>query len=118
MRPAGALVLTAALLSACAMTRAGPPAVSGYVPGPALRQTAQAASPAPAPGSPAEIEDRAVSDRLRSLEDSDRWWMAIAHAELRAPYAAQHFDCALGVRFNARARPALTRLMDRLLAES
>lgn len=48
---------------------------------------------------------------------SDRWWLATAHAELRPPWAAQHFDCALGTRLAERPRPALTRMMGRLTAD-
>jgi acid phosphatase (class A) len=49
---------------------------------------------------------------------SDRWWMAQAQAELRPPEAAQGFDCVLGTRLSAAPRPALTRLMNRLLLDS
>ncbi|MDQ8029979.1 MAG: PA-phosphatase [Brevundimonas sp.] len=49
---------------------------------------------------------------------SNRWWLATAQAELRAPEAAQHFDCVLGTRLNEKPRPALTRLMNRLLVDS
>lgn len=49
---------------------------------------------------------------------SNRWWLATAQAELRAPEAAQHFDCVLGTRLNETPRPALTRLMNRLLVDS
>lgn len=49
---------------------------------------------------------------------TDRWWLAIAHAELRPPEAAQHFDCVLETRLAGQPRPALTRLMNRLLIDS
>lgn len=49
---------------------------------------------------------------------TDRWWLATAHAELRAPEAAQHFDCLLDTRLTERPRPALARVMNRLLADS
>ncbi len=49
---------------------------------------------------------------------TDRWWLATAHAELRAPEAAQHFDCLLDSRLNQRSRPALARVMNRLLADA
>lgn len=49
---------------------------------------------------------------------TDRWWMATAQAELRAPEAAQHFDCVLGTRLTGAPRPALTRLMNRLLVDA
>lgn len=63
-------------------------------------------------------DDLARSQALKALEDTDRWWLAIAHAELRPPEAAQHFDCVLGTRLSARPRPALTRVMTRLLVDS
>lgn len=49
---------------------------------------------------------------------TDRWWMATAQAELRAPEAAQHFDCVLATRLTGAPRPALTRLMNRLLVDA
>lgn len=49
---------------------------------------------------------------------TDRWWLAIAHSELRPPEAAQHFDCALDTRLAQSPRPALTRLMQRLSADA
>ena len=49
---------------------------------------------------------------------TDRWWLATAQAEVRAPEAAQHFDCILGTRLTEQPRPALTRLMNRLLVDS
>src|SRR5690606_31950049 len=67
--------------------------------------------PGPSDVSP---QDRAGSDTYRLLEGGDRWLMAITHAELRPPYVAQHFDCAIGARMTARPMPALTRLMARL----
>jgi acid phosphatase (class A) len=44
--------------------------------------------------------------------------MATAHAQLAAPDGAQHFDCVLGARLAQRPRPALTRLMNRLLVDA
>ncbi len=44
--------------------------------------------------------------------------MATAHAQLAEPDGAQHFDCALGARFAQKPRPALTRLMNRLLIDA
>lgn len=49
---------------------------------------------------------------------TDRWWLATAHAELRPPEAAQHFDCLLGSLLGTHPRPALTRVMSRLLADA
>jgi acid phosphatase (class A) len=49
---------------------------------------------------------------------TDRWWLATAHVELRAPDAAQHFDCTLDTRLTGRPRPALAQVMNRLLADA
>lgn len=114
MRAAAAIAL-AALLSACATARPPQtPAIHGYLSPTALTALADAVA-TPPPLSPA---DHAASAALTALEDTDRWWLAIAQAELRPPEAAQHFDCVLGVRLAERPRPALTRLMNRLLVDS
>lgn len=112
-------LISAVWLAGCATTTQGPPeVVPGYL------QAAQLAGlvatvPAPAvPGSSEQAQDAALSERLRRLEDTDRWWMATAHAEVRPPEAAQHFDCLLGTRLAAKPRPALNQLMGRLLADS
>ena len=85
------------------------------------------ASPPPGYLSSAQIEPLAAAIRALELSTEtspapepspDRWWLAIAHAELRPPFAAQHFDCALGTRLSARPRPGLTRLMNRLLSDA
>ena len=106
-------------LAGCATTTLGPPeVVPGYLQAAQLAGLA-ATVPAPAaPGGSEQAQDAALSERLRRLEDTDRWWMATAHAEVRPPEAAQHFDCLLGTRLSAKPRPALNRLMGRLLADS
>jgi acid phosphatase (class A) len=112
-------LIGAVWLAGCATTTLGPPeVVPGYLQPEQLGNLA-AAVPAPAkPGSSVQAQDVALSERLRTLEDTDRWWMATAHAEVRPPEAAQHFDCLLGTRLAAKPRPALNRLMGRLLADS
>lgn len=112
----------AAALAACTLAVAcaglgGPPpqtseALSGYLPPDRMDAlTAQA-------GPWRDEDDLAASQALQGLEDTDRWWLATAHAEIRPPEAAQHFDCVLGTRLSARPRPALTRVMNRLLVDS
>jgi acid phosphatase (class A) len=69
--------------------------------------------------SPSPMDPRAGQAVFASVEPgTDRWWLATAHAELRPPEAAQHFDCVLGTRLAESPRPALTRLMNRLLIDS
>lgn len=120
------LTATALLLTACAGTpaalrpQAERPVVApgGYLDAPVLEQLAAALPPPPAPGSAADLEDKAQSARMTALEDSDRWLLATAHAELRAPLALQHFNCPLGVQIDPQATPELTRLMQRLFHDA
>ena len=107
-------------VSACASTLSGPgpERAPGFLNDASMSALAASAPTPPAPGSPEQGRDDALSAELRALEDTDRWWMATAHAELRPPWAAQHFDCVLGIRLTAEPRPALNRLMARLLADS
>lgn len=110
MSPRAALA-ACVLLSACA-TGGGPAPVEtvhGYLGAAAIRSLADAA-PEPAAWTP--------SDVFPGEPGADRWWLATAHAQLAAPEAAQHFDCALGTRFARKPRPALTRLMNRLLVDA
>lgn len=106
-----AALAACALLGACA-TSGGPgpaEAPQGYLDEAAIRSLADAA---PASGS------WSASDLPPVEPGTDRWWMATAHAWLAAPEGAQHFDCVLGVRFAQKPRPALTRLMNRLLVDT
>jgi acid phosphatase (class A) len=111
----------AAVLAACLMmggcATAGRPVaavapVDGYLDSAAVRAMAAAFTTSP-------LDPRAEQAVFDAVEPgTDRWWLAIAHAELRPPEAAQHFDCVLGVRLAETPRPALTRLMSRLLIDS
>lgn len=119
--------LAALATSACSTTPFGTPVApvaeaavpaAGYLT--AARITALAAAvPAPtADGSTEQAADRAASDRYRVLEGGDRWLLATAHAELRPELARQHFDCALGVRFQGQATPRLTLLLQRVMHDA
>lgn len=110
---AAAGLLAGVVLGACASTggsAAGPPP-SGYLSEAALAALAGAA-PLPVE---ADLDPSAFND---SPPGSDRWQLAIVHAELRPPEAAQHFDCVLGTRLMAKPRPALARLLTRLAVDS
>jgi acid phosphatase (class A) len=86
--------------------------VAGYLDAAALRSLGADFTPSPV----YPDTEQTVFDSLEP--GTDRWWLAIAHAELRPPEAAQHFDCVLGTRLMEKPRPALTRLMNRLLIDS
>ena len=113
MRRAAALA-ACALVAACASAGAPlpPTAISGYLDAAAVNAIAEGfAAPPPSPTLwPGDLHPHTPG--------SDRWWIAIADAELRPPEAAQHFDCVLGTRLAAKSRPALTRMMTRLLVDS
>lgn len=117
-RPLIRAVALAALIllpGACAIggTSGGiqPLPVTGYLDGTALDALASGLAPSPQTLT-------WVADPADTGPGTDRWWMATAQAELRPPDAAQHFDCLLGTRLTAAPRPALTRLMTRLLIDS
>ena len=115
MKPAAALAVCL-ILGACATSR--PPApvpaptAQGYLDEAALDQLAGTFRPTPL------IPENEPPDPARFGPGTDRWWLAIAHAELRPPEAAQHFDCILGTRLAGQARPALSRVMTRLLTDT
>lgn len=117
MRLTGALV-AGALLASCA-TPGRPtetPITEGYLSDAEIDAVAARASPPDL--AVLATEAAAGAGSPDAPEDYDRWQLAIVHAELRPPEAAQHFDCALAVRFLAEPRPALTRLMARLSVDS
>lgn len=113
MRRLGALAV-GALLASCA-TPGGPtvtPITEGYLSESRIDALAATMS---APSDAAwAAEAAALAGASSTPSNYDRWQLAIVHAELRPPEAAQHFDCILGTRFMARSRPALTRLLARL----
>lgn len=114
MKPAAALA-ACGLLAACASVgpSVAPPPVEGYLDSGSIQRLAVLAVPPLGGPNPDDI-----SAAQTALPGSDRWWLATAHAELRPPEAAQHFDCVLGARLAERPRPALTRLMNRLLVDA
>jgi len=120
----GAALGAALLLSACvsaprdAGAAEAPASAASYLTPEALTRIA-AAVPAPsADGSAEQTSDRALSERYRVFENSDRWLLATAHADLDPDRALQHFDCALGVRFAGSATPRLKAVFARLLHDA
>jgi acid phosphatase (class A) len=115
VKPAAALA-ACLILGACATSRPPAPALAstaqGYLDDAALERLAGSFLPTPL------VPGNEPSDNANSGPGTDRWWLAIAHAELRPPEAAQHFDCILGTRLAGRPRPALSRVMTRLLTDT
>jgi len=123
-----ALFLSATALGACVGTPAAYEAravkaddhAKGYLGRDALQALADAVPAPPSAGSPEESADHTVSASYNVFENTDRWLLATSHAEVRMPFALQHFDCVLGVRFNPaeNAAPATARLMQRLFEDA
>lgn len=129
MRPVAALIAATVILpslplAACAPAESPSPRPifsttdEGYLSPGVVARLAQAVPPAPVAGSHQDAADRAASARFTALEDTDRWLMATAHAELRPPLALQHFDCALDVRLGSAGTPALDRMMAKVFHDA
>jgi acid phosphatase (class A) len=110
------LIRTAAALAACVLLagcatapRPSPPSTAGF-----LSDAAVTALLTSMPLAPVTV----AREPLPEPQAQDRWWLATAHAELRPPWAAQHFDCVLGTRLASKPRPALERVMGRLLVDA
>ncbi|MFT4956511.1 MAG: acid phosphatase (class A) [Brevundimonas sp.] len=122
------LIAAAALLAgSCAVNDAFPapsrietaaPAPGPYLGEQTLTALAQAVQGPPAPGSAEAAADHAASQRWRAFEDSDRWRLAQAHAEVRPNLAVQHFDCPLNTRLAEEPPPALMHLLGRSLRDA
>jgi acid phosphatase (class A) len=114
VRP-GAVLAACLLMAGCAtgsVPVTAPAPAAGYLNASAVRAVGAGLTPYP-------INPEAEQAVFDTVEPgTDRWWLAIVHAELRPPEAAQHFDCILGTRLAGKPRPALTRLMNRLLIDS
>lgn len=118
----GGTLAGAFALTACLSTPAHPPAIAesttGYLSEAELIRLAEAVPPPPAPGSATDVADKSASARYVALENSDRWLLATAHAELRPPLALEHFDCALDVRLGSATTPTLDRVMARVFHDA
>lgn len=93
-------------------------APSGYLSHDALQAEADGVPPAPVDGSPEAAADVAASERLRALENTDRWLLATRHAELRPTPALAHFECALGFRLTPEDSPRLVALLGKILNDA
>lgn len=116
MRQAALIVVTLGALAVPAAAQQADPA--SYLDHSAIQALADAVAPAPVVGSPQDLTDIAASDRLRALENTDRWMLATRHAELRPSLALGHFDCALGFRISSEDSPRLTAILERVLHDA
>jgi acid phosphatase (class A) len=73
---------------------------------------------APQAGSLAYEYDRAVFRATRALKDSPLWELAIRDVKFDLPTLMSDFDCALGVKTDVAALPALVTLLRRSLRDT
>jgi acid phosphatase (class A) len=115
-----ALVLTCAALNAAGAdvdTAAQPAAperrtrVLGYLPATALPNSLALLPPQPTPGSAALALDEETAKQNIALRGTPRWTLAIADADLRFPYAAGTFSCAVGAPISETETPHLYTLL-------
>lgn len=130
--PLGAtLVLTILVLTGCQTTFAPPTSLaivgeispgSGYVRGYLEpKQLADSLALLPKPpvdGSPEQAADLAIHRATRNLRKSPRWDQAKEDNNLKFPYAAETFSCALDMNISADATPHLTMLLHRSLLDA
>lgn len=90
----------------------------GYLSHDELKALADAVPPPSAEGSAGAVADAAASERLRALENSDRWLLATRQAELRPGPALAHFECALGFRLTPEDSPRLVALLGMILNDA
>lgn len=113
---AAALVLVAACALASTASAGDEP--KGYLSQTDIEALAAAVPPLLPAGSPELLADVAASDRLRALENTDRWTLATRHAEVRPALALAHFDCALGFRVASADSPRLVSILDKVLHDA
>lgn len=118
MRRLAALVAATAIAGSASAGSTPQAAPAGFLAESGIAALAQSVPAAPADGSTEALADIAASERLRALEDTDRWLLATRHAELRPTVALAHFDCALGFRVEAAESPRLVALLSRVLHDA
>jgi acid phosphatase (class A) len=74
--------------------------------------------PPPGEGSPAQVTDDAISQRLLKLHDSARFELARLDNDLSFPNAAGTFSCALGAPISEADTPFLYQLLRRSLTDA
>ena len=115
MTRAGLILAAAFAFAVPAVAQQSP---AGYLEADTIQTLADAVPPMPIAGSPQDQADIAASDRLRALENTDRWMLATRHAELRPSLALGHFDCALGFRLTAGESPRLVSILERVMHDA
>ena len=130
-----AMALTAVLLAACAsspghapgkaaatdpaaLPEVRPGVAVGYLPASAALDSLALLPAPPAAGSAALAHDHEVMRAAQALHGTPRFEQARRDADLRFPFAAGTYACALGVGLSAEDTPATWRLLRRTLTDA
>ncbi len=95
---------------ACA-TGAQAPRIGGYLRGALAPDTLAILPPAPAPGSPRDLADRAIFKATRALKDTPRWSLAKSDVDFSVSAMMADFSCAAGVSLDPKTAPILADLL-------
>jgi acid phosphatase (class A) len=123
---AGGVALTLILLTAvgghAAADEATPSApmasekLKGYLEKPL--DSAALLPPPPAGGSAAEALDQEIARASLALRDTPRWKLAAMDADLRFPWAAGDYSCALGTAITEQDTPRLYTMLRRIMIDA
>ena len=113
--PAAAMLLAAATIQAQTMA---PPSAEAYLGAAHALNLLDVVPPAPVPGDPRDLADRAIFRATRSAENTARWTLAQHDADYSVPALLGDFACALGAAPDAHNAPRLSTLVTRALADS
>ena len=92
-----------------------PGLLMGYLPQNALPNSLTLLPPPPPTGSAAFALDEEIARRSMAVRGTPRWKLAVSDADLRFPYAAGTFSCALNAPITAEQTPHLYLLLRRTL---
>jgi len=95
-----------------------PGILAGYLKPESVPDSAVLLPPPPEMGSPAFSLDQDTARKVRPLQNSARWALAIEDANLAFPKAAETFSCAVQAPITEKDTPRLYRLLRRALTDS
>lgn len=89
---------------------------SGYLGG-HEPSTVDAVPPAPAPGSPLDLADRAIFKQTRVLENTPRWSLARSDAEISVADLLRVLSCGTSVELTEAKAPVLASIVRKLVPD-
>jgi acid phosphatase (class A) len=105
-------------LDAAPVPELRPGLLVGYLPSGDAASKPPRLAPPPAPGSAELGLDEDLSKKALALRDTPRWKLASSDSNLRFPYAAGSFSCALEALITEQDTPRLYTLLRRTLTDA